>query len=185
MRFYTARVICRLIGRPPLVRFTLDCVTSHSTEDYHRPVNFSEMWSLLISMSRPGHERLFPITALSRHLSVTESFVLPLDPRRSIMPSPQLTLADGQCRDTDSQLLQLRRQMLRHARSWPRGSSERSQRRRTAASFRSLSGNKEWLDAHTIFLIREDAHPPVVELADPMKSRETAGWLRGELRAPT
>jgi hypothetical protein len=25
----------------------------------------------------------------------------------------------------------------------------------------------------------------VIELADPMKSRETAGWLQGELRAPT
>jgi hypothetical protein len=25
----------------------------------------------------------------------------------------------------------------------------------------------------------------VVELADPMKSFETAGWLRGELRVPT
>jgi len=25
----------------------------------------------------------------------------------------------------------------------------------------------------------------VVELVDPMKSRTTAGWLRGELRAPT
>jgi hypothetical protein len=28
-------------------------------------------------------------------------------------------------------------------------------------------------------------HQRVVELVDPMKSRETAGWLRGELRAPT
>ena len=49
----------------------------------------------------------------------------------------------------------LRRQMLRYARSWPRGSSERNQRRQTAASLRSLFGHKEWLDAHTIFLIRE------------------------------
>jgi hypothetical protein len=28
-------------------------------------------------------------------------------------------------------------------------------------------------------------HQQVVELPDPMKSFETAGWLRGELRAPT
>ena len=28
-------------------------------------------------------------------------------------------------------------------------------------------------------------HQRVVETVDPMKSRETAGWLRGELRAPT
>jgi hypothetical protein len=71
------------------------------------------------------------------------------------MPSLQLKLVDDQTRYTNSQLLQLRRQMLRCARSWPRGSSERNQRRQTAASLRSLSRNKEWLDAHTFFLIRE------------------------------
>jgi hypothetical protein len=27
-------------------------------------------------------------------------------------------------------------------------------------------------------------HQRVVELADPIKSKETAGWLAGELRAP-
>jgi len=27
-------------------------------------------------------------------------------------------------------------------------------------------------------------HQRVVELIDPMKSKETAGWLAGELRAP-
>ena len=31
----------------------------------------------------------------------------------------------------------------------------------------------------------EDVHQRVVELVDPMKSRTTAGWLRGELRALT
>ena len=30
----------------------------------------------------------------------------------------------------------------------------------------------------------EDVHQRVVELVDPMKSRTTAGWLRGELRVP-
>ena len=95
------------------------------------------------------------ITAPYRHLSVTESVALPPDLRRSIMPSRQLKLVDDQTRYTNSQLLQLRRQMLRYARSWPRGSSERNQRRQTAASLRSLSKNTEWLDAHTVFLIRE------------------------------
>jgi hypothetical protein len=28
-------------------------------------------------------------------------------------------------------------------------------------------------------------HQRVVELVDPMKSSETAGWFKGELRAPT
>jgi hypothetical protein len=71
------------------------------------------------------------------------------------MPSLRLGLVDDQIRYTNSQLLQLRRQMLRYARSWPRGSSERNQRRQTAASLRSLFANKEWLDAHTVFLIRK------------------------------
>jgi hypothetical protein len=71
------------------------------------------------------------------------------------MPPLQLNLLDDQTRFTNSQLLQLRRQMLRYARSWPRGSSERNQRRQTAASLRSLFGNEEWLDAHTVFIIRE------------------------------
>jgi hypothetical protein len=31
----------------------------------------------------------------------------------------------------------------------------------------------------------DHVHQRVVELVDPMKSRKTAGWLRGELRAPT
>jgi hypothetical protein len=30
-----------------------------------------------------------------------------------------------------------------------------------------------------------NVHQQVVELVDPMKSRKTAGWLRGELRTPT
>ena len=68
------------------------------------------------------------------------------------MPSLPLSLLDERTRFTNSQLLQLRRQMLRYARSWPRGSSERNQRRQTAASLRSLFGNKEWLDAHTVFV---------------------------------
>jgi len=31
----------------------------------------------------------------------------------------------------------------------------------------------------------DHVHQRVVALADPMKSRETAGWLQGELQAPT
>jgi hypothetical protein len=31
----------------------------------------------------------------------------------------------------------------------------------------------------------EEIHQRVIEFADPMKSRTTAGWLRSELRAPT
>jgi hypothetical protein len=31
----------------------------------------------------------------------------------------------------------------------------------------------------------DHVHQRVVALADPMKSRETAGWLRGELHATT
>jgi hypothetical protein len=31
----------------------------------------------------------------------------------------------------------------------------------------------------------DHVHQTVVELADPMKSRKTNGWLMGQLRAPT
>ena len=49
---------------------------------------------------------------------------------------------------TMSELIELRRQMLRFARSLPPG-SERNNRRQIAASLRRLFRNKEWLDAHT------------------------------------
>jgi hypothetical protein len=66
------------------------------------------------------------------------------------MPSLQLKPADEHARYSMSQLVQLRRQMLRFARSLPRGSSERKQRRQIAASLRRLFGNKNWPDAHTV-----------------------------------
>jgi hypothetical protein len=115
-------------------------------------INFWKM-SKIAQRRDSGGSIIGFITAPYRHLSVTESVALPPDLRRSIMPSRQLKLVDDQTRYTNSQLL--RRQMLRYARSWPRGSSERNQRRQTAASLRSLSKSKEWLDAHTVFLIRE------------------------------
>jgi len=49
---------------------------------------------------------------------------------------------------TMSELLELRRQMLRFARSFPPG-PERNDRRQTADSLRRLFRNKEWLAAHT------------------------------------
>jgi hypothetical protein len=66
------------------------------------------------------------------------------------MPSLQLKLIDDHTRYSMSQLVQLRRQMLRFARSLPLGSSERNERRQIAASLRRLFRNKIWLDAHTV-----------------------------------
>jgi hypothetical protein len=66
------------------------------------------------------------------------------------MPSFQLKIAYDQAQYTHSQLLQLRRQSLRYARSLPRGSSERNDRRQIASSLRSLFRNKKWRDAHTV-----------------------------------
>jgi hypothetical protein len=64
------------------------------------------------------------------------------------MPSLQLKMAQNNPVYIISQLVQLRRQMLRFARSLPRGSSERNERRQIAASLRGLFRNKRWLDAH-------------------------------------
>jgi hypothetical protein len=64
------------------------------------------------------------------------------------MPSLQLQMAQDNSPYSISQLVQLRRQMLRFARSLPRGSSERNERRQIAASLRGLFRSKRWLDAH-------------------------------------
>jgi hypothetical protein len=47
------------------------------------------------------------------------------------------------------ELIELRRQMLRFARSLPIG-PERNGRRQIASSLRSLFRNKAWLNAHTV-----------------------------------
>ena len=46
------------------------------------------------------------------------------------------------------EFIQIRRDMLRYARSFPPG-AERNQRRQIALSLRALFKNKEWLNAHT------------------------------------
>jgi hypothetical protein len=66
------------------------------------------------------------------------------------MPSLQLKPADEHTRYSMSQLVQLRRQMLRFARSLPIRSPERNERRQIAASLRRLFRDKRWLDAHTV-----------------------------------
>jgi hypothetical protein len=58
---------------------------------------------------------------------------------RKIIASPRLY--------TLPELIDLRRQMLRYARSLPRG-PERNNRRQIASSLRSLFRNKAWLAAH-------------------------------------
>lgn len=76
--------------------------------------------------------------------------MLPPDPEGGNMPSPRLKLLDDHTRYSTAQLVQLRRQMLRFARSLPRGSSERNDRRQIASSLRSLFRDKKWLGAHTL-----------------------------------
>jgi hypothetical protein len=66
------------------------------------------------------------------------------------MPSLQLKPIDNHTLYSMSQLVQLRRQMLRFARSLPIRSSERNERRQIAASLRNLFINKVWLAAHTV-----------------------------------
>jgi hypothetical protein len=51
-------------------------------------------------------------------------------------------------RHSIEELIAIRRDVLRYARSFPPG-AERNQRRQTALSLRALFKNKEWLDAHT------------------------------------
>jgi hypothetical protein len=64
------------------------------------------------------------------------------------MPSLQRLQLDA--RYPIEHFVELRRQMLRYARSLPRGSSDRNERRQVAASLRRLFRNKKWLDDHTL-----------------------------------
>ena len=85
----------------------------------------------------------------SRQPSVTESVALPPDPGMRHMSSNCPALLDGHAHYTVEQLLELRRQMLRYARSTPPG-AERNRRRQIADLLRRLFKNKEWLDAHLV-----------------------------------
>jgi hypothetical protein len=51
-------------------------------------------------------------------------------------------------RHSIEEFIQIRRDMLRYARSFPPG-AERNQRRQIALSLRALFKNKDWLNAHT------------------------------------
>jgi len=64
---------------------------------------------------------------------------------------------------TLAELIQLRRQMLRYARSIPRG-PERNERRHIADSLRGLFKNPDWLKAH---LVKESATEYRVNTLDP------------------
>jgi hypothetical protein len=59
------------------------------------------------------------------------------------------TTGDDTPRYTMAELIDLRRQMLRFARSKPPG-PERNGHRQIAISLRRLFKNKEWLDANTV-----------------------------------
>lgn len=85
------------------------------------------------------------------HPSVTESTTLPPNPsgRRHVVSSTTPTRANQRPYGLQpDQLIELRRQMLRFARSTPIGAL-RNERRQIARSLRSLFKNKEWLHAHT------------------------------------
>jgi hypothetical protein len=63
------------------------------------------------------------------------------------MPSVQ-RLPTFEPRRSIEEFIQLRREMLRYARSLPPG-TERNERRQIALSLRGLFKNKAWLDGHT------------------------------------
>jgi hypothetical protein len=64
------------------------------------------------------------------------------------MPQPNRKIASRRLY-TIPELINLRRQMLRFARSLPPGSAW-NDRRQTADSLRRLIKNRAWLDAHTV-----------------------------------
>jgi hypothetical protein len=65
------------------------------------------------------------------------------------MPSVADTLTLVLPRYSNAELIELRRNILRYARSFPPG-PERNQHRQIALSLRGLFKNRKWLDAHTV-----------------------------------
>ena len=65
------------------------------------------------------------------------------------MPSVARVLPVDQTLYSKAELFEHRRNILRHARSFPPG-SERNHHRQVALLFRALFKDKEWLDAHTV-----------------------------------
>jgi hypothetical protein len=110
--------------------------------------------SSIDQQSRDPREHAGSITALTRHLPVTESVMLPPDVRDYIMgvfyrpPSPK----------------------RKNITMRPRITRGRTTPGPSGFDILAFTGDHN--------LQRS------VELVDPMKSLETAGWLRGELRAP-
>jgi hypothetical protein len=77
-------------------------------------------------------------------------------PRGSIMPQANRDIASPRLY-TMPELIEMRRQVLRFARSFPPG-PERNNHRQIASSLRSLFRNKNWLDAHTVEVARHSYH---------------------------
>jgi hypothetical protein len=65
------------------------------------------------------------------------------------MPSDVGTQASDRSLYSKAELIGYRRNILRYARSFPRG-SERDQHRQVAVSLRDLFKNEKWLRAHTV-----------------------------------
>jgi len=63
------------------------------------------------------------------------------------MPSVARTLAVDHPLYSEAELIEQRRDILRYARSFPRG-PERNQHRQIALSLRALFKRPEWLEAH-------------------------------------
>jgi len=88
------------------------------------------------------------------------------------MPSLQRKRTDDQIRYSIAQLVQLRRRMLRYARSLPPG-PERNERRQIASSLYRLFRNQRWLDAHVVggchMLETLDQGPLCTACGSPMK----------------
>jgi hypothetical protein len=65
------------------------------------------------------------------------------------MPSVARVLPVDQSLYSEAELFEHRRDILRHARSFPPG-SERNHHRQVALLFRALFKDKEWLGTHTV-----------------------------------
>jgi hypothetical protein len=88
------------------------------------------------------------------------------------MPSPhRIQEPEADARRDMAYFIELRRNVLRYARTFPPG-SERNQHRQIARSLRTLFRNRAWLNAHTLDGGCEKPVPPPERGSPPWRGRD-------------
>jgi hypothetical protein len=131
-----------------VARYWSHCLQNRMTEKRRWSAHILWNWAILTTESEPSWSRMIyhrPVLGNFRWLRVwwrsrlIEGSIVPQTDR---MPTFERLYSI-------EELVELQRNTLRYARSFPPG-AERNQHRQVAMSLRGLFKNKTWLDAHTV-----------------------------------